>query len=444
MNGSAQSSTGRNQDKLTLHRRPLQHNIDGQDTDDMPIVVNGGTLVITRNLRAFLQVLLESDQSENWFWADQVSVNQDDVCERGHQVQLMGEIYSEACQVFSWLGEQMDDSLMLHLSASVYAGIHRLNDQRLADLSQALRNICQRSYWGRVWILQEVRLARKLTLWCGQFPLPPQLLFNLIREARTALRADRFPIEKSRELVRAYVQLGEAFTSDQSAPWNLEWAINRVVNLQCADMRDRIFGIQALIMENQRVEINYTLSINELLSDVVEVILNNHVGIDMTKGCHTLFVGARPRPCWETTTCNADDLGLPWLRNVLSGLAEESKQREEDPGSCELQYSTLWSFMVRQIIRDYSKRSGMNTKPEWSRVWRRIKRHTCTPHQRLLGAALEARKADFTGSISDLIQNAATSVGFIVDRFFVYHPGEWLPPKTMWPLDWYKQPRRET
>lgn len=38
-------------------------------------------------------------------WADAISINQDDIEERGHQVSLMRRIYRRAKKVFIWLGE---------------------------------------------------------------------------------------------------------------------------------------------------------------------------------------------------------------------------------------------------------------------------------------------------------------------------------------------------
>ncbi|KAF2633929.1 HET-domain-containing protein [Macroventuria anomochaeta] len=43
-----------------------------------------------------------------WFWIDALCIDQDNVDERNHQVQQMGEIFSCAQQVFAWLGNNQN------------------------------------------------------------------------------------------------------------------------------------------------------------------------------------------------------------------------------------------------------------------------------------------------------------------------------------------------
>jgi hypothetical protein len=66
-----------------------------------------GHLPVSRTLWNFLQALFASGQNE-WFWADQISMNQLDVDERNHQVTMMSMIYSQAVEVYAWLGPQPD------------------------------------------------------------------------------------------------------------------------------------------------------------------------------------------------------------------------------------------------------------------------------------------------------------------------------------------------
>lgn len=39
-------------------------------------------------------------------WIDALCVDQDNVSERSHQVNVMGQIYTAACQVLIWLGPE--------------------------------------------------------------------------------------------------------------------------------------------------------------------------------------------------------------------------------------------------------------------------------------------------------------------------------------------------
>jgi hypothetical protein len=43
-------------------------------------------------------------------WVDAICINQGDVKERAHQVQMMGLAYNKAKNVIAWLGEETKDS----------------------------------------------------------------------------------------------------------------------------------------------------------------------------------------------------------------------------------------------------------------------------------------------------------------------------------------------
>ncbi|KAB2111674.1 hypothetical protein AG0111_0g1732 [Alternaria gaisen] len=75
----------------------------GDPNITLPITIDGKPLAITRNLCNGLQRLRKTDETLV-IYADAACINQSDVNERSQQVQLMGEIYSSAQEVFIWLG----------------------------------------------------------------------------------------------------------------------------------------------------------------------------------------------------------------------------------------------------------------------------------------------------------------------------------------------------
>ena len=68
------------------------------------IEVNGKPYMVRRNLWNFLNV---ARKKYPWclFWIDALSIDQDNVGERNHQVRQTGKIYSEATEVIAWLGD---------------------------------------------------------------------------------------------------------------------------------------------------------------------------------------------------------------------------------------------------------------------------------------------------------------------------------------------------
>ncbi|KAF2827526.1 HET-domain-containing protein, partial [Ophiobolus disseminans] len=73
-----------------------------------PIFCGGRTLSITASLAEALRSL-RSKHSRRVLWADGICINQRDLEERSHQVQLMGRVYANAGRVIAWLGPDHDD-----------------------------------------------------------------------------------------------------------------------------------------------------------------------------------------------------------------------------------------------------------------------------------------------------------------------------------------------
>lgn len=152
------------------------------------ILLNGLQFPVTSNLWDALAQLRQSHRVRQGFklWIDAICINQQDVAERNHQVSLMRDIYASAWQVVVWLGGEADDSdlaiITLRWLASVVRDrpsmttFYREKKQIDArpffikwatyesplrkDVNKALFHLFTRPYWRRMWILQEVAMAR--------------------------------------------------------------------------------------------------------------------------------------------------------------------------------------------------------------------------------------------------------------------------------------------
>ncbi|PON27151.1 hypothetical protein TGAM01_v204100 [Trichoderma gamsii] len=159
------------------------------------IVVNGKPLSVTVNLYLALQQLRQRDE-DRILWIDAVCINQKDLKERSHQVQMMGEIYKQADRVVFWLGSGTDETnvfmksmeLLQRQSIRQQCRSWTRQDDRwktlwgeiqlelsfsyekstLEDIQrQGLKILLDRPWFRRVWILQEVANAKAALLCCG-------------------------------------------------------------------------------------------------------------------------------------------------------------------------------------------------------------------------------------------------------------------------------------
>lgn len=89
----------------------------GNSKQTKNICLGGRITPVTVNLANALKRLREMRQE--FFWADAICINQDDIDERGQQVQLMEDIYNIASLVYAWLSdEKIPDAKLEHEDAS--------------------------------------------------------------------------------------------------------------------------------------------------------------------------------------------------------------------------------------------------------------------------------------------------------------------------------------
>lgn len=168
------------------------------------IYVNGYKFLVTDNLCPALRRVRKSDRSV-YVWVDAICINQDDEEEKGHQVKQMGAIYAGAEKVLIWLGESDRDidsfmeladwvaqfrirmpptetvwELMRH---RVVARRDSLGDADWKEHDQqiGLKKLMVKRWFNRVWVLQEVAMARAAKILCGEWEVPAQVVAMMPR-----------------------------------------------------------------------------------------------------------------------------------------------------------------------------------------------------------------------------------------------------------------------
>ena len=145
----------------------------GSAEDLKEITLNGEVVTVRENLWHFLESLRQV-KAPIRIWVDYICINQQDVSERGHQVQLMADIYRSASAVYAWLGAG---------DRSTNVAIEFVNKLRIAPpdwrkspearkMRRAGRvgfhSLAGRIFWSRLWIIQEVVLAKQLYVVVGR------------------------------------------------------------------------------------------------------------------------------------------------------------------------------------------------------------------------------------------------------------------------------------
>ena len=128
-----------------------------------------GQLPITENLSAALFHLRLANRIRV-LWVDAICINQQDLLERSHQVTLMRDTFEGAENVIVWLGEDTGDAneafKILRTIDSSSSDAHVFN-LLYSESGQALRELLRRSWFRRIWVVQELTCARKAIVTCG-------------------------------------------------------------------------------------------------------------------------------------------------------------------------------------------------------------------------------------------------------------------------------------
>jgi hypothetical protein len=209
-------------------------------------------------------------------WIDAVCIDQNNVEERNHQVAQMGRIYTEAKQVAVWLGESDENSSIVFEFLGNTLQWKRLQDS-LAGRSRAVRafyTFCCRDYWSRLWIIQELVLAAKIYLYCGDRSCswscmpwfldvlenhrPPWIrelenssALHSSRDTRITVRAIKttFPLRilAQRELYIKQQSQKYRLETEQAHP--LFILCQEYGEARCEDRRDKVFGLSGIAMD---------------------------------------------------------------------------------------------------------------------------------------------------------------------------------------------------
>jgi Heterokaryon incompatibility protein (HET) len=144
--------------------------------------VGSQIIKVTRNLAEALLYLRYQDKPRI-IWIDAICVNQQDLEERSSQIKRMADIYSLASQVIVWLGLESQDSAAaikccqrisshvkvywaLQTMSSLFAETHWADENIMLPFNEdqliAVCKLLNREWFRRLWIWQEVRLAKSV------------------------------------------------------------------------------------------------------------------------------------------------------------------------------------------------------------------------------------------------------------------------------------------
>ena len=149
----------------------------GIETKDFGLLLKGGRqIAIQHNVYRILQSLTPLRDCL-YVWIDSICINQENEVEKVAQIPLMGDIYRNADRVIACLPGIPHSELIgsdLHQLCRAYKRTEDMFTLRRASriTSQqnrwsAVKSVIQNPYWERLWIIQELVLAKQLYILAG-------------------------------------------------------------------------------------------------------------------------------------------------------------------------------------------------------------------------------------------------------------------------------------
>ena len=248
----------------------------GLPEDVKEILVNGRIVTVRVNLyQALVHLRKDKDRA---LWIDALCINQQNTLERNHQVKQMGRVYENTWRVLAWLGVEKDGSdeaMRCIASAQSYLS-------RASELSEgigirsahAISALLEREYWQRLWIIQELLLAKRARFQCGA----QHICWEDLADLDTAMETNFFTFA-AKDLCYGpamydaipfrLMRLRHRYNGRRIPIWDL---LSGFSASKCIDVRDKIYGLAGLTAELVDLDVDYSKSITTIYMDVMHLL----------------------------------------------------------------------------------------------------------------------------------------------------------------------------
>ncbi|KAH6684557.1 heterokaryon incompatibility protein-domain-containing protein [Halenospora varia] len=256
---------------------------------------DGLSIPLTANLHDALS-RLRLPEEDRILWVDQICINQNDLAERSQQVGLMGEIYRNAVHVDIWLGEEEEDTELVIKFLPKLLSCFKTSEEGdktsdelpdvigtlsmltlRSDSWEAFRNIFQRPYFRRMWILQEVVLGSKCRVYCGSYAMG----WNDMARAALCFKTDITNNFEALEVVQIIRGLKQRISCGEDR--SLLYLLSQTYDLQCTNPRDKVYGLLGLASDTHKGEIipDYNQSCQQIYIEAAKLCISKYRSLTM-------------------------------------------------------------------------------------------------------------------------------------------------------------------
>ena len=219
---------------------------------------------VTSNLHAAL-CRLRDNEKNRMLWIDAICINQNDIREKTRQIVRMGSIYQSARQVLVWLGEEIGtDSLAFETIKRLYDFLDHQQDQVvcmdsltfLQEVStasetvssplEAMSQLFRRRWFQRLWVVQEVVMAKTCLILCGGMILPWDVLETVMVDLRIRELWDSIAYHDVHSNALQMFDSVVELKLDVQQPIDPPYLLNIARSFSVTKIQDRLFALVGL------------------------------------------------------------------------------------------------------------------------------------------------------------------------------------------------------
>ncbi len=283
----------------------------------LSIYIDNVKMPVTVNLHAALSHLRDPF-FERILWVDAICINQEDLEERSHQVQLMAKIYSKANRVIVWLGESEpgSDQALEDICLAANEEIAERPDKEIDQ--QPILNLLRRPWFERIWVrlqlelpgninaviqvLQEIAAARHIVIMCGSMEIDGYA-FCLGLKSLELPYAESWELQSLPSLTYLIERAGlrPKYTKDLPDRFSLNIRcfaelLDMFHTRKATNVRDKMYALLGMSSDNPGeggLRPNYKIAWKDLFQQLVKFILGKNVSVDTFEGSQSAVIQGR-------------------------------------------------------------------------------------------------------------------------------------------------------
>lgn len=296
------------------------------------VTLDGQPFEVRENAAAALR-RLRLPRAVRYLWIDALCINQRDVAERSGQVMLMQRIYGQATRVCIFLGELGNGGpvgMRLLQNKMLAVGWHSWRKQRTHDkglmpmglemgglsalknrsdhvneqMNGEVRELLDRPWWTRTWIIQEAVLARELVVMCGGETVTWESfaeLWSRLKWTQGRVQVFNVPINEKDlfpdEVYKIISDYRKSWHDSSPESVSIFDVLYRFRGLECSDERDKIYGFVGIVpsMTTMGVRADYTSPATQVYRNFAYNIIRSSRCLDVLN-CKREWEGVQSKP----------------------------------------------------------------------------------------------------------------------------------------------------